>query len=165
MQLDPLLVQQQIANLLLQYPELAEDEILRADMIEGETDAFSLLTEIVRRIEDAKALRDGTKDRLDDLKFRKDRFARRIDALRDLAFKVMDFANLQKAELAEATLSIRKGQPQIVGEPDIAKLPDNLIKIIREPDKAAIKEALQNGKSVPGCELGNGHPSISIRIK
>ena len=165
MQLDPLLVQQQIANLLLQYPELHEDAVLRADMIEAETDANELLTEIVRRIEDAKALRDGTKDRLDDLKTRKDRFGRRIDALRDLAFKIMDAANLRAVELPEATLSIRKGQLQIVGEPDLARLPDSLVKIIREPDKVAIKEALQSGKPVSGCELGNGQPSISIRIK
>ena len=165
MQLDPLQVQQQIANLLLQYPELQEDAVLRADMIEAETDANELLTEIVRRIEDAKALRDGTKDRLDDLKTRKDRFSRRIDALRDLAFRIMDAASLRSVELPEATLSIRKGQLQIVGEPDLARLPDSLAKIIREPDKVAIKEALQSGKPVPGCELGNGQPSISIRIK
>lgn len=165
MQLDPLQVQQQIANLLLQYPELQEDAVLRADMIEAETDANELLTQIVRRIEDAKALRDGTKDRLDDLKNRKDRFGRRIDALRELALKIMDAANLRSVELPEATLSIRKEQLQIVGEPDLARLPDSLVKIIREPDKGAIKEALQSGRSVPGCELGNGQPSISIRIK
>lgn len=165
MQLDPLQVQQQIANLLLQYPELREDEVLRADMIEAETDANELLTEIVRRIEDAKALRDGTKDRLDDLKTRKDRFGRRIDALRDLAFKVMDAANLRSVELPEATLSVRKGTPQVIGDPDISQLPDGLIRVTRAPDMTAIKAALQAGNGVPGCELTNGEPSLTIRVK
>lgn len=165
MRLDPRIIQQQIANLILSYPEIGDDEILRADMIEGETDAFELLTSIVRQIEDAKALQDGTGERLEELKARKDRFGRRIDGLRKLAFNIMECAELAKAELPEATLSLRAGQAQLVGEADPALLPDDLCKISRAPDRTKIKDALKAGQTVPGFELSNSPPSLSIRIK
>ncbi|MEU7656817.1 siphovirus Gp157 family protein, partial [Micromonospora taraxaci] len=89
----------------------------------------------------------------------------RIERLREFALKVMDWTAQKKIELPEATLSIRMGQPAVVGEPDADALPDHLCRIKREPNKSAIKEALQNGRTVPGCELSNGQPSIAIRIK
>lgn len=165
MRLDPAVVRQQVENLKLLHPEIVEDEEAWLLSLESETDVNELLTSVVRRIEDAKALQSGTAERLGDLRSRKDRFARREESLRDFAFKVMQFAELPKAELPEATLSIRKGQPKVVGDADPASLPDELCKISREPNKSAIKEALQRGETVPGCELSNGEPSISIRIK
>ncbi|WP_442895039.1 hypothetical protein [Bradyrhizobium sp. AZCC 1578] len=35
----------------------------------------------------------------------------------------------------------------------------------RTPDRTAIKEALKTGKTVPGFQLSNATPSLSIRIK
>jgi ribosomal protein L7Ae-like RNA K-turn-binding protein len=55
--------------------------------LESETDLAELLTNLVRKIEDAKALVIGTKDRFEELEQRKARFEHRIDALRQLAFK------------------------------------------------------------------------------
>lgn len=165
MRLNPQVVRQQIENLKLLHPDLIEDDEAWALSLESETDINALLTSIVRRIEDTKALVIGTKDRFEELKARKDRFEQRVDSLRDLAFKFMSAAELAKIELAEATLSIRKGQPQIVGEPDPASLPDELCKIKREANRTAIKEALIHGAEIPGCQLSNGAPSIAIRVK
>lgn len=165
MQLDPFIVKQQIAAVIAANPELQDDEVLRADMLEGETDAFSLLTQIVRRIEDTKALIDGTKGRLDELKARKDRFGLRVDGLRSLAMQIMEAADLTKAELPEATISVRKGAIQLVGDADPASLPDDLCKIKRDLDRAAIKEAISNGRDVGGFALSNGAPSLMVRIK
>ncbi|BEV44796.1 siphovirus Gp157 family protein [Afipia carboxidovorans] len=165
MQLDPSAVRQQVENLKLMYPELLEDEEAWLLSLESETDVNELLTSIVRRIEDAKAMKSGTAERLDDLRARKDRFSRREDSLRELAFKVMQMADMSKAELPEATLSIRKGAAKLVGEADPATLPDELCKISREPNKTAIKEAVARGDVVPGYALSNGEPSLSIRVK
>lgn len=165
MRLDPTVVRQQIENLKLVHPELLEDDETWLMSLESETDINALLTSVVRRIEDSKALVIGTKDRFEELKARKDRFEQRVDSLREFLLKVMTWADIKKAELPEATLSVRMGQPAIVGEPDVATLPDTLCKIKREPNRAAIKDALQSGLTVPGCELSNGQPSITIRIK
>lgn len=165
MRLDPQLVRRQVENLKLLHPELMEDDEAWMLSLESETDINALLTSIVRMIEDSKALVVGTKDRFEELKARKERFERRVESLRELAFGIMYIADMSKAELPEATLSLRAGHPKLIGEADPVSLPDELCKISRELDRTAIKEALKTGRTVPGFELSNSQPSLSIRIK
>jgi hypothetical protein len=162
--LDPQIIQQQIAGLLIEFPELCEDEILRADMIEGETQAIEFLAEIVRRIEDAEAMQEGIAARVREMNERKARFERRIEGLRAMAFKVMNTADLKKVELPTATLSIRNGASQVVIH-DSTTLPADCLRIKAEPDKVAIKEKLKAGGNVPGAYLSNSEPTLSIRVK
>jgi Gp157 protein len=164
-QLDPRIVRQQIENLKLTNPELLEDDEAWLATLESETSFNDLLTNIVRRIEDTKALVIGTKDRFEELKSRKDRFEHRVDTLRDLAFKLMQTGDLAKVELPEATLSLRAGTQQLVGEADPQSLPDCFCKISRTPDRTQIKEALKGGMTVAGFSLSNSPPTLSIRIK
>jgi hypothetical protein len=163
--LDPRLVRQQIENLKIAHPEILEDEEAWIATLESETSFEDLLTSVVRRIEDTKALVIGTKDRFEELKSRKDRFEHRVDTLRNLAFKIMQAAELAKVELPEATLSLRAGTQQLIGEVDPQELPDELCKISRDLNRTAIKEALKTGLTVPGFELSNSPPSLTIRIK
>ena len=165
MQLDPRVIRQQIENLKVVYPTLVEDDEAWQMSLESETDINEFLTSLVRKIEDTKALVIGTKDRFEELSARKSRFEHRIEALRQLAFKVMQSAELAKAELPEATLSLRAGTQQLIGDADANALPDDLCKISRSPDRTAIKEALKAGQTVPGFQLSNSPPSLSIRIK
>ena len=163
--LDPRLVRQQIENLKISHPELLEDDEAWIATLESETSFNDLLTNIVRRIEDTKALVIGTKDRFEELKARKDKFEHRVDTLRNLAFNLMQTGDLAKVELPEATLSLRAGTQQLIGEADPEELPDELCKISRNLNRTAIKEALKTGLTVPGFELSNSPPSLTIRIK
>lgn len=165
MQLDPNAVRLQVENLKLIHPELLEDDEAWVATLESETDFNEILTTIVRRIEDTKALVIGTKDRFEELKARKDRFEHRVETLRTLAFKIMQAADLAKVELPEATLSLHAGRLQIIGDADPATLPDDLCKITRVPDRTRIKEAMRSGEIVPGFQLSNSPPSLTIRIK
>lgn len=166
LKLDARALQQQIANLYLQFPELREDdEMLRVDMLEGATNLDELLTVIVRGVEDAKALRDGTKIRLDELEARQKRFKTRIEFLRGMALKILQAAELKKRELPEATLSIRQGPQQLIGDPDPATLPDDLCRVSRDLDRAKIKDKLLAGEDVEGFVLSNAEPSLSVRVK
>lgn len=164
MRLDPAIVRQQIDNLLLAHPELAEDEILRADMIEGETEAFELLDQILHRMNEAAILAGGTATVVADLDARLKRYERRQAALRELAFKIMQAADLKKAERPAATLSVRAGTAKVVITDETA-IPEDLQRVKREPDKARIKDLLADGFSVPGATLSNGEPTLSIRVK
>lgn len=165
MRLDPRVVRLQIDNLKLSYPSLVEDDEAWQVSLESETDVHEFLRKIVWEIDDTKALIIGTKDRFDELKSRKDRYETRIEALRELAFKVMQSTELAKLELPEATLSLRAGTQQLIGDGDPASLPDSLCKISRSPDRTAIKDALKAGQTVPGFELSNSPPTLSIRTK
>jgi hypothetical protein len=163
MKLDPRAIQHEIHNLLATNPELAEDDQLRADMVEGETDAFDFLSMLTRKIGENTSLAVGTDLYISTLKERNERIYRRIEAFRALAFKIMCAADLKKAELPEATLSIRSGAPRVIIT-DEAALPDSACRIKREPDKTKIKELLQDG-SVPGAVLSNAEPVLSIRTR
>jgi hypothetical protein len=163
--INPLVVRQQIENLKVSHPELTEDDEAWLASLESETKFEELVTQLVRRIDDSKALAEGTAGRLTELQERKARMLHRMESLRNLLFKLMESAELAKLELPEATISVRKGTPQLIGEADPASLPDELCKISRSPDRTAIKDALKTGKEVPGFSLSNATPSLSIRIK
>lgn len=165
MQLNPDVIKRQIENLKVSYPDLAGDDESWQMSLESETDLAELLTNVVRRIDDAKALVVGTKDRFEELEQRKARFEHRIDALRQLAFKLMQSAEVTKLELPIATLSIRNGAQQIIGENKPEHLPDDLCKVSRAIDRTKVKEALKAGQHVPGFSLSNAEPSLSIRVK
>lgn len=164
MHLDPNMIRQQIANLLLQFPELQEDDQLRADMIEGETEAFEFLRTVERKRQDAATLAGAVASNIAELELRKERFERREQAMRKLAFDIMQAANIRKAELAEATLSVANGQPRVMIS-DITQLPSDLFRIIKEPNKAEIKKRLDAGQDVPGACFSNSQPHLSIRTK
>jgi hypothetical protein len=155
----------QIEALLREYPDLADDDILRADMLEGETDLGEVVTSIHRMIEDAKALRDGTQGRIDDLTSRKARFGKRIDFGRDLILKILEAAQIAKLELPEVTASLKNNPKALLGDPDPLALPDDLVKISRTADRKKIREALERGDDVPGCVLSNAPPSLTLRVK
>ncbi len=152
-----------ISNLKTAHPELVEDDEAWLATLESETDFNEVLTDIVRRIEDAKALAIGTADRLEELQARKGRFEYRIHALREFAQKIMESAELKKLELPECTLSIRNVPPSVVITDEEA-LPDIACKFERKPSKTKIKELLATGP-VAGATMSNGSTTLSLRVK
>jgi len=155
----------EIENLIRQYPEIAEDEILRTDMLDGETSISDVLTGLIRMGEDARTLRDATQTQLGNLKARAERFGRRMEFTRALMQSILLSADLRKIELPEATVYLRNNPQQIMGEPDPAKLPDDLVKIERKPDRAKIKAALIAGTVLDGLMLSNAPPSVVVTVK
>jgi hypothetical protein len=154
-----------IEALLRDYPDLGEDEILRADMLDAETEIGSVLASLYAAVDEDWSDIDKLDRQIDERKARKARLARRVEFLRALMLKVLQSANLKKFRLPEATLSQRASQPQIVGEPDVDTLPPDLVRVTIEPNRAAIREALMNGQDVPGLFLSNAPPALSINVK
>jgi predicted RNA-binding protein len=154
-----------IENLVRRYPEIAEDAVLRADMLDGETEISEVLTDLIRVGEDARALRDATKQQLANLKARAERFDRRLEFSREMMAALLDVANLRKWELPEATVYLRNNPRQLVGDLNADALPDDLVKIERSPDKAKIKDALKAGRVIEGVQLSNAAPSLVVTVK
>ena len=84
--------------------------------------------------------------------------------MRALAFKVLVQAGVKKLELVAATLSIRAGQPRVIIT-DEARLPEQFVRIKREPDKHLIASHLKAGERVEGAELSNSEPTLAVRVK
>lgn len=154
-----------IEALICEYPDLAEDEMLRADMLDGETDIKAVLAELFEATDDNRSMIAALTDRVHQLTTRRTRFTRRVEFLRELMLKILQSADLKKVELAEVTLSQRRTPPQIVGEIDPDMLPDDLVVIERKPDRAAIREALLANRELPGLALSNAPPGLTINTK
>ena len=162
-QFNPSHIKLQIDQLFLQYPDLQEDEILRADMLEGSTDLNDFLRATERKRQEAVSMAEAIDINMEALNQRRNRFKHRDEALRSLMFKLLEWGNLKRVELPEATISIRAGTPRVVIV-DEAAIPDALCRFRREPDKVKIKAALADGE-VNGAALSNAEPTISIRVK
>ena len=155
----------EIQALLAAHPELAEDDVLRADMIEGSTQAFDLLRHFVRLIQDAQALADATGQTIGELEDRKLRFQQREQVLRTFIKRLMNTADLTKAELPEATLSIRPGQQSVIITDEKA-IPSEFMRHPKpEPKRTELKAAMKAGEHVPGAMLSNAEPMLQIRVK
>lgn len=155
----------EIETMLREYPMLADDDVLRADMLEGATDFRDVLAELGHRYGDAVALHGGLHDYIGELAGRLQRYEHRKEFLRDLIYRVMDTAQLKKVELPEVTFGFRNNPPRLTGDVDPAELPDDLCTIKRSVNRTAVRTALEAGKDIPGFALSNAAPSLTVRVK
>lgn len=162
--IDANVIRQQIENLLTLNPQLAEDEQLRADMVEGSTDLHEFLRVVERRRQEAESMVEAINLNIETLNKRQDRFVLREGALRLLMFKLLSIADVKKVEMPEATVSVRNGTAKVIISDEDA-IPDDYCSFKRTPNKQAIKAVLETGADVPGCCLSNGEPTISIRTR
>lgn len=147
------------------YPELQDDEQLRADMLTGETDIESVMTRLVRQAQEARHDASSVAQWIGELASRKTRHERREEAMRDVIQSLMNKANVSKLKLPEATISVTERAPKPVIT-DEAALPSELIKTIRKPDVAAINELYKTTGQLPaGCALSNGSTVLTLSTK
>jgi hypothetical protein len=165
MRLDPTFVRAQIEALRYSHPEIWDgDEMLLADMLEGETNLKEFLDAAVFHMLEEEAFAQSIGDLITKIKARQQRFERRGEAMRAIAYKLMSHAEVRKVELLQATLSIRAGQPKVIITDETA-LPPDCVRIRTEPDRIAIKEHLARGEPVAGAELSNSEPVLAVRVK
>lgn len=153
----------EIARLFADYPELMEEADLRADAIEGQTQAHEIMRDLVLAYHVAKQEGQGVKKAIEVLESRAKRHEIRAEKLRASIQSIMEAAHLDKLPLDIATLSMGN-RPQSVTITDVLVIPDDFMRVKREPDKTAIKAALQEGAEVPGAFLSNGGRGLTIRI-
>lgn len=152
-----------VADILAAYPELAEDEELRLDTIEGETNAFDILERLLLIEREAATMQVAIKKRADELDARAARQKRTQEAMRKLMLRIMQAGGVQKLPLPDATLSITKGR-QSIEIIDEKAVPPRFLKVVKSPDKVLIKEALEAGKKVKGAEFKIGDPTLAVRV-
>jgi hypothetical protein len=157
-------VEHELNNLLVFYPELAEDEQLRRDMIEGATSVFEYMTFLVRRIGETRAYATGTKGYVNELKGRIDRLERAEQFYRDMIRRLMDKMDFKKLPLEIAHVRIQAGKPKVMIT-DEKMLPRDCLRVMVEPNKTVIAEHLKAGHVVPGAMFGNSEPHLVVTFK
>lgn len=156
----------QIAELAATIRELCgDDDLAFADTLDGETDAVQAARGAVRMVHAMEATQDAAKALVSLYTARAASFGERGQRARDALAHFMGEIGEKTLVLPEGTVSLAAGGVSLAGDPDVASLPDDLVRITRAPDRAAIKAALQTGREVPGCALTNGKPQLRIRTK
>jgi len=143
---------------------LHDDEQLRLDMLEGETDLFAVVRRLLNDNEEDEGVILALKSQVEDRKARKDRAEHRIEKRKAAIASLMECAQLAKLPLPEATLSLRTLQPR-PKVTDLDALPDEFVTIqqVRKPDLETIAAALEPGVTIPGVTMTNGGVSLSVR--
>lgn len=134
--------------------------------LEGETSLDTVLDRLLELRYRAAANEEAVKERIKNLKDRADRYKREQEVLTKAMQKTLNMVNQKTYKTVEATYSIRAGTRRVEIEDETA-IPTQLttVKTITNPDKAAIKAALEAGEIVPGATLVTGEETISIRTK
>ena len=164
MKINPFELKTKIQAMLAEFPELNDDEQFKLDTLEAETDLFEVLSMTLSHIRQATTMQDAIDLRLKDLKARKERYEQREEAWRRFAKQLMETAHLRNIVLTEATMSIRNGQPSVRIIEEML-LPKKFWRVKREPNVAAIKDALKSGTEVPGAALNNAPDTLTITTK
>lgn len=179
------------ARLLNDDADLAHDEAALVDLLgpeEGGVD--DVLARVLRVAAHAKSMADAAGDRIEDLKARNDRYKRRHESWRGVAFAIMDALGKMKFELPDMTVSVSAGKIGLAVTDEDA-LPDMYVRTVttKSPDKALllaalkqqaqiretlITEAARAGEAVdetklpsgiPGAVLSSGLPTLTVRMK
>ena len=151
-----------IAEIAADLAQYEDDEEAFWDTLDGETDAGEIMDALLREDTEAKAHAAALGAQIKQFQARKARLEGKAKRTREWMLKVLDAAGQSRVVRPLGTVSVTKGRTSvsIVDEGDV---PTQLMRVKREPDRAAIKKALEAGESVPGCELATGGPTVTVR--
>lgn len=141
-----------------------EDDVLIHDMIEGETNLMIAAENAAIQAKIFERIADGIKETAAGLGERAARFFAKSEAIRSAIARAMDQAGVKTLRCDAVTLTLSDAPPKVmIADPD--GLPDEFIRVKREADKTAVKEALKAGKTIPGATLSNGGATLIARWK
>ena len=150
-------------RLLANWPEIDCETL--DDTLEGITDLHEMIAAVIRSALVDEALHAGLRFRLDDMKERLSRLELRASKKRQLALEAMTEVGLIKLEQPDFTASARAGSPALVvvaedRVPEAYWLPQP-----PKLDRQAILGELKRGIDIPGAQMSNPKPVLSVRTK
>ena len=150
-------------RLLTEYPLLDEETV--SDSLEGITDLNEIIAAVIRSALVDEALRVGLRSRLDEMRQRLTRLELRCEKKREMALEAMSQVGLRKLEQPDFTASVRAGLPTlvVVNEGDIP--PDYWVPQAPKLDRHALLAKIKRGHDIPGVQLGNAKPILTVRTK
>lgn len=141
---------------------IGEDDPDFAILVEAECDGPERVRRILRAARHSKAQAEALSKIIEDDTARRKRLEKQTDALRGFAAWMMGEMGLTKISAPDFDAVMRKGKPGLVGGDKADGLPDRLCRIRRDPDRVAIRKALEDGETVPGFEIGNAEPVLTL---
>ena len=146
-----------------QYLNL-DDETIR-DTLEGITDLHEVIAAVIRSALVDEALQTGLRSRVNDMKERLSRLELRATKKRLLALGAMTEVGLTKLEQPDFTASARAGSPALV---IVAEETIPATYWVPQPpklDRQALLAELRRDAGIPGVQLSNPQPVLTVRTK
>jgi len=150
-------------RILSSWPELDEETL--ADTLEGITDLHEMIAAVIRSALVDEALQSGLRTRLDEMRSRLSRLAERGAKKRELALEAMCEVGLKKLQQPDFTASARSGPPGLVVTAEETIPTDFWVPQPPKLDRQGLLGSLKRGQAVPGAELSNPKPCLSVRTK
>jgi hypothetical protein len=150
-------------QLLERMPELVDDPDCLLDTLEGMTTLHEQLAALGRSAAEDEALAEGLMDYRKKLADRYRRFELSALHKRTVILNCMADLDLKTVVAPDLRLTRKRLAPEVIIT-DEAALPENFVRVKREPDKVAIKKALNEGQQVAGATLSNGSETLQLKI-
>ena len=115
-------------------------------------------------LDEAKANAKAAEARIDALTLRRDRYRRQAEEYYRTVFAIMEALSVRKWRNAEFSVLMADGRPSVVIT-DADALPSQFVRTKTEPDKTAIKTALEDGEVICGAMLSNSLPFLRISTR
>jgi len=145
------------------FPQIDEQSL--ANTLEGITDLHEMIAAVIRSALVDEALQSGLRTRLEEMRQRLTRLEERGAKKRQLALEAMGEVGLKRLEQSDFTASARSGSPSLVVVSE-EKIPaDFWVPQPPKLDRQALLGSLKRGQAVPGAELSNSKPCLSVRTK
>jgi Siphovirus Gp157 len=129
------------------------DNVLLLNTIEGESDVLEVLDRVVEAAIADKKLAELARERAK-------RIEARADRARGVALQILEALQVSPLERPLYSASISYPRKPLVTNAD--ELPKEMIR--EAPDMIAIGKALRAGETIPGAELRNPEPQLTIRV-
>ena len=113
----------------------------------------------------AEAESNGLKASASEISKQKKEADQRADAAREQLSKMLTEAGVTTENHPRAQIALASGRVTLQAAPDadVDSLPIDMVRIKKEPDKAAIQTALAAGQKVAGYSLAQSAPSLRIK--
>lgn len=146
-----------------------DDDVDFLTLVESETDALEILRRLLRRARraeaEAAAVANMRKELADELKAREERHAARSDALRRAVIWAMGELGLAKIMGPDFTASLSTPSHGPVEVPDPDAVPTEYCRVVKSPDRIAIKSLLDGGERVNWASFAPAKPKLTIRTR
>lgn len=141
---------------------LGDDEQAKADTVEGQTDLDGAMRRAVGRLAELRGRREGLAATIKHLQGRDARFEQQEKHLRVAVQTAMEIAGRKNLETDLATISRARVPASVVvtKEEDIPA--EYFVRAEPRLSKTKLRDALKEGKIVPGAEMSNGGETLHI---
>lgn len=134
------------------------------DTLDGELNTSDAIGALLALRDHALAAQEAAKSRKDAWAWREKQAADHEQAVRRQIARLMDAIGERTIKHPLATLTMRAGKRELILAPNaLDRLPEELVRWKAEPDRTAIRAALEAGEEIDGAQLGNAAPSLTIR--